>query len=163
METTPLAYLVLYPKERCIRHATSIAFTENQLSLNLIGLSPLSDIRPWVLQHPRVRSIAHDFNTIHANLISDRSFSFGSISFNFLYTVSYACARWLKTTRWLMIQKERWSPPPAHNFTHNILYSKVYDGPQPLHIVRSFTIFSPPPLWVLFTFPLRYLFTIAHW
>lgn len=65
------------------RHATYIAFVENQLSPNLIGLSPLVTSPLYILQHVRVRSSCIIYYTI--NLLMTRSFGFGSNQNNFSF------------------------------------------------------------------------------
>ena len=55
---------------------TSIYFGENQLSLGLIGLSPLSTTHPKTFQRQRVRSSTSSYTRF--NLVMDRSPSFGS-------------------------------------------------------------------------------------
>jgi hypothetical protein len=45
---------VLYPRFRN-KHSTKIDFAENQLSLSLIGLSPLTTNHPSIFRHTRVR------------------------------------------------------------------------------------------------------------
>jgi len=44
------------PLKLVIYLSTYIDFVENQLSLNLISLSPLTTIHPKILQHSRVQS-----------------------------------------------------------------------------------------------------------
>src|SRR5947207_12974961 len=51
-------------------------FGENQLSLSLIGLSPLSTAHPPIFQHESVRSSTRSYPRF--NLAMDRSLSFGS-------------------------------------------------------------------------------------
>src|SRR6266480_7696672 len=51
-------------------------FGENQLSLSLIGLSPLPTAHPPIFQHESVRSSTRPYPRF--NLAMDRSLSFGS-------------------------------------------------------------------------------------
>jgi hypothetical protein len=64
-----------------IEYSTSIDFTENQLSLNLISLSPLFTNLPCILPHTRVRSFSTRLDRV--NLFINSSFSFGSDNFNY--------------------------------------------------------------------------------
>src|SRR5690606_36892561 len=61
--------------------STKIDFAENQLSLSLISLSPLTTNHPNILQHIRVRSSKWCYHLLF-NLFIVRSLSFGSYYFN---------------------------------------------------------------------------------
>ena len=96
-----------------IWRSTSILFAENQLSLSLIGLSPLPTRHPRILQHTWVRSSSLTYQTF--NLRMGRSLSFGSHDRNLFAQLRLAfalpphiCLSLLQPcTRWLIMQKER--------------------------------------------------------
>ena len=77
-----------------LRRYTSIYFGENQLSLGLIGLSPLSTTHPKTFQRQRVRSSTSSYTRF--NLVMDRSPSFGSTATDLsaLFRLAFATARY---------------------------------------------------------------------
>src|SRR3989338_2948142 len=73
----PLVHSVLYLRYLNLQGHTSICFEENQLSRNLIGLSPLSTVHPKSFQRSPVRASTGCYTCF--TLTMDRSSRFGSI------------------------------------------------------------------------------------
>jgi hypothetical protein len=72
----PLAQSVLYLRHTMARGCAKTHFGENQLSLGLIGLSPLSTAHPLSFQPKSVRPFTRFYARF--SLAMDRSPSFGS-------------------------------------------------------------------------------------
>ena len=79
-----LYFKITLPRTPNLIRITTIIFAENQLSLILIGLSPLPTSHLRILQHSRVRSSR--FSPL--NLLISRSTSFGSNKNNFILPFS---------------------------------------------------------------------------
>lgn len=94
------------------KRSTEIDFAENQLSLSLIGLSPLITNHPSILLHTRVRPSKKYYYFIFS-LFMIRSLSFGSFTFdlvnllNFTFITPPLLLSLPKIkTHWLIMQKE---------------------------------------------------------
>ena len=73
----PFIYRVLYLKIKNFKRSTYIDFAENQLSLSLIGLSPLTTNHLSIFLHTRVRPFNKRYR-FKFSLFIVRSLSFGS-------------------------------------------------------------------------------------
>jgi len=96
-----------------IKRFTSINFAKNQLSLSLIGLSPLPTSHPRLLLQTSVRSSKRNYAFF--NLLIGRSLSFGSNESNWahIFVLAFASpprcrlSKLNSFTHWPIMQKVR--------------------------------------------------------
>src|SRR5579875_3883206 len=131
-------------------------FGENQLSLSLIGLSPLPTGHPPGFQPWWVRSSTRSYPRF--NLPMDRSLSFGSRACDSvaLFGLAFATATPPGLT----------SPHTANSQAHSSKGTRSRPGRSlttlPRLVGTRFQVLFHSPPGVLFTFPSRYLSAIGH-
>ena len=132
-------------------------FGENQLSLSLIGLSPLPTAHPLSFQPKWVRSSTPSYRRF--NLAMGRSLSFGSWSCDSdaLLGLAFATA----SPRRVNLATQR---KLAGSFfkRHAVTAASKLTTTLPRLVGTRFQVLFHSPPGVLFTFPSRYLSAIGH-
>ena len=147
----PLYLMSALPPFCVIKRFTSINFAENQLSLSLIGLSPLASNHPRLLQQTSVRPSKSFYPFF--SLFKARSLSFGSNKKNTRTLHTRFCLA--STLPFKHSSSYLLADPLCKRYT-DLPYREVRLNGHFLFQVLFHSLVK-----VLFTFPSRYLFTIG--
>lgn len=147
----PLYLMSALPPFYIVERFTSINFAENQLSLSLIGLSPLASTHLRLLQQTSVRPSKSFYPFF--SLFKARSLSFGSNKKN---------TRTLHT-RFCFASTSSFKPRFFYLLADPLCkrYTDLPYRENRLHGYFLFQVLFHSLVKVLFTFPSRYLFTIG--
>ena len=132
---------------------TSIHFAKNQLSLRLIGLSPLLSSHPRLLPQTSVRSFTRCYTC--CNLLNRSSRSFGS------HTANRSPHDDLHSLRVHFRAYARLLYVLADPLCKRYTGTRSQKSTHRWHVLVLVQVFSLPCSRVLFTFPLQYLCTIV--